>query len=311
MKTFYKFVTGVVLSCGLLAHAGTFEIVVPNPPGGTTDIVGRYVSKILNDANIPNVVQNKTGAQGTIGARTVAKTANKNSTLLILGTGPGLYAPLMMDPAPYNVQEDFEMIATIASDSIVIIVPGTSAIVSADDLVKKIKTSPEPLLYGHGAVSQKFAGIEFLHKINATATEVPFNGAPPAVLAVASGSLDFALVNYTEAKELATAGKIRIIGIASRTRPKDQSIKTFREQGIDFEAQAWFMLVAPKGVDTDIVHTLNQTVTRAIKQDRTSYVATEMTPMTGTAKDAKDFVDTQYRRYSAVIERVRSQSNKQ
>lgn len=305
MSIFHAFITSIILSVSVAIHASTFEIIVPNPPGGTTDIIGRYVSKILSDANVPNIVQNKTGAQGTIGARLVAKTTNKNSTLLILGTGPGLYAPLLMTVPPYNVLEEFEMIATVATDSIVIIVPGTSAIISANDLVKKIKTSNLSLMYGHGAASQQFAGIEFLHKINATATEVPFNGAAPTVLAVASGLLDFAFVNYTEAKELASSGKIRIIGIASKNRPKDQLIKTFKEQDIDFEAQAWFMLVASKGIDLSTVETLNDIVSRAIRQDKTSYVATELTLIGGTAKNAKDFINNQYQKYGTVIEKSR------
>ena len=286
-----------------------FELVVPFPPGGSTDIVGRYVAKILNDANIPTVVQNRAGAQGTIGVKSVAKTSNIQNTLLLLGTGPGLYAPLMMDPAPYNVQDDFEIITTVASDSIVVIVPATSKIKTAKQLVQAIKTAQAPLRYGHGAMNQKFAGLVFLNTIQGHAIEVPFNGAAPTVFAVASDSLEFGFVNYTDTKEFAKSGRVRIIGIASKQRRNDVlNVKTFAEQGIEFDQQAWFTLAAPKGMDKNTIMRLNAVVTDALKNDKISYVATEMIPMHSSVAGAKIFIDTQYKTYRPLIEKVKALS---
>jgi tripartite-type tricarboxylate transporter receptor subunit TctC len=284
----------------------TFKLIVPNPPGGSTDIVGRYIANILNNANIPTVVLNKSGAQGTIGAKSVAKTSNVQNTLLLLGTGPGLYAPLMMDPAPYNVLEEFDMVATIASDSIVIIVPGTSEIRDAKQLVQAIRKAEQPLRYGHGAMSQKFAGIVFLDKIKASAIEVPFNGASQTVLAVASETLEFGFVNYTEAKNQAAAGLVRIVGIASKSRhPNEPKIKTFIEQGIEFEHQAWFTVVAPKGMNQHTIEKLNAIITKSMENDKNSVISTEMIPMINNVTESKLFINNQYKMYQSLIENVK------
>lgn len=286
------------------------ELIVPNPPGGTTDIAGRYVSKILNDANIPTMVLNRPGAQGTIGTKIAAK-GNAQSTLLLLGTGPGLYAPLMLDVAPYDVLEEFSIVATIASDSIVVIVPSNSAIHNVQQLITAIGSSSRQSNWGHGAMSQKFAGILFMSKIKHVATEVPYNGAIQVATAVASGQLDFAFINYTEAKELAATGRVRMIGVAAKQRlHQDSSIPTFYEQGIDFEHQAWFVLAAPKAMAPELVNKINQSVTSAMKKDQTSYIHREMTPMISTVAQSEQFIRQQYKTYRPIIQGVKSQANK-
>ena len=310
-----KFIKIMLLgfACGVtsVSAVSMFELIVPNPPGGTTDMAGRYVAKILNDANMPTIVSNRPGAQGTIGTKIAAKTANTQNTLLLLGTGPGLYAPLMMDTAPYDVLAEFSMVATIASDSIVIIVPGTSTIQNAQQLITAIRLATQPLNWGHGAMSQKFAGILFMSKIKQVATEVPYNGAIQVVTAVASGHLDFAFINYTEAKELATTGRVRMIGVAAKQRlHQDSSIPTFYEQGIDFEHQAWFVLAAPKAMAPELVNKINQSVTSAMKKDQTSYIHREMTPMISTVAQSEQFIRQQYKTYRPIIQGVKSQANK-
>lgn len=282
-----------------------FDLIVPHPPGGVSDVVGRHVAKVLADANIPTVVQNKAGAQGTIGVKAVTAGTNIQNTLLVLGTGPGLYAPLMMDPAPYNVLEDLEIVATISSDSVVIIVPGTSQVKNAKDLVKSIRTAKQPLRYSTGAVSMQFAGLLFLNKIGAEAIDVPFNGNAPAVLAVASNNVEFGFVTFTDAKEMAKSGRVRIVGMASAQRhPADTTIPTFREQGIDFEQQSWFAIAAHKNMDRATVARLNAVITNSLRNDKTSYVATEMIPMINNIPDSRAFVATQYRIYRPLIEKT-------
>jgi tripartite-type tricarboxylate transporter receptor subunit TctC len=158
-------------------------------------------------------------------------------------------------------------------------------------------------------MNQKFAGVVFLNKIQGHAIEVPFNGAAPTVFAVASDSLEFAFVNYTDTKEFAKSGRVRIIGIASKQRRNDVlNVKTFAEQSIEFEQEAWFTLAAPKGMDKNTIMRLNAVVTDALKKDKISDVATEMIPMHSSVAGAKIFIDTQYKTYRPLIEKVKALS---
>jgi tripartite-type tricarboxylate transporter receptor subunit TctC len=160
-------------------------------------------------------------------------------------------------------------------------------------------------------MSQKFAGILFMSKIKHVATEVPYNGAIQVATAVASGQLDFAFINYTEAKELAATGRVRMIGVAAKQRlHQDSSIPTFYEQGIDFEHQAWFVLAAPKAMAPELVNKINQSVTSAMKKDQTSYIHREMTPMISTVAQSEQFIRQQYKTYRPIIQGVKSQANK-
>ena len=301
-----KLLCGVslVLSLSVMASP-VYELVVPNPPGGVTDIVGRHVAKVLSENGISTLVQNKTGAQGTIGVKSVTTATNVQNTLLILGAGPGLYAPLMMTPSPYQVLDDLQIISTIASDHVVIIVPGNSEIKNLQQLIKLIKTNNLPLRYATGAVSLEFAEIMFLNKINAQAIEIVYNGAAPVVTSVAGNNVEFGIVTLTDAKEMAKSGRIRIIGIASDKRhPTSPDIKTFKEQGLEFEQKVWFTLVAHKNIDIASVYRLNAVLTNSLKTDTTSYVATEMTPIISSVAESRSFIENQYKLYRPIIQKA-------
>lgn len=310
LRTFFKIGTGIVLGtvCAMANANAVIDIVVPNPPGGTTDMVGRHISKILTDADIANVILNKPGAQGTIGTKFAATVDNKNSTLLILGTGPGMYAPLTLTSPPYNVLQDFEFIVAVATDPIVAIVPGHSGIDSISKLTKSLHNSQSQLRWGHGATSQRFAGVTFLSKINATGVEVPYNGANKVVMDIAGGHLDVAFVNYTEAKEMAKNNRIKIIAIATDQRhPHALDIKTFREQGVNFEMQAWFVVVGPRGISPLLITKINQAVVKFTQQDQNSWVATNMNVIVGTPAQARNFVKEQYQQHQTSIKKLQQQ----
>jgi len=295
----------------LPARADVIEIVVPFGPGGTTDIVGRYVSNILTNAGITNIVRNKPGAQGVIGTRSVVDTTKKNTTLLILGTGPGLYAPLLLDVPPYDVQADLKMVASVATDSVVAIVSASSPVNDVKTLIDQLKQQPGQMTFGHGAPSHRFAGLLFLDRTKTQAIDVPYNGANPVALAVAGNHIDFGFVDYTAARALHREGKIKIIGIASTARHhQEKDVKTFQEQGIDFEQQAWFLIAAPRGMDFENIQRFNKIINDAIKKDTSSIVYTDMLLMIKSPDETTQFLVTQYKLYRQFIESVKENQKK-
>jgi tripartite-type tricarboxylate transporter receptor subunit TctC len=311
MQSIKNTLVSVFLCLSTSAWAGVVEIVVPFNPGGTTDIVGRYISKILTDSGITNIVTNKPGAQGLIGTRYVVDHPNKQTTLLILGTGPGLYAPLLSDKPPYDVHQDFQMVASVATDSVVAIVSASNPINDVKTLIDHLRQRPGQMTFGHGASSHRFAGLLFLDRTKTLAIDVPYNGANPVAMAVAGNHIDFGFVDYTAARALHRDGKIKIIGIASTDRHhQEKDIKTFREQGIDFEQQAWFLVAAPRGIDPETIQKFNKIINDALKKDTSSTVYTDMSLMIKSPGETSQFLLTQYALYQRFIESIKEDQKK-
>lgn len=259
--------------CSTIALAGSLEVVVPFGPGGTNDILARYVSNVLEKNKQPSIVVNKGGASGMIGVRYARDNLNKSDKLLMISGGPGLFAPMTTDPRPYDIRSDFQPVALLALDSVVIVVPASSPIKDTQDLVQALKNDPEKLSYGFPSLLNQFSGIMFLDQVKGTAIPVSFNGGSPTTIAVAGGHIDFALVMYADAINLIDSGKIRMLGIASEKRhASSPELRTFREQGIDFVHGSWYALLASNTMEKSKVDMISQSIVAAIEQDKTNPV---------------------------------------
>jgi len=286
------------------AMANVVNIVVPFPPGGTNDILGRYVSTVLENAKISSIVINKGGAGGIIGVRHVLDSQDKNNTLLMLSGGPGLFTPLLANPRPYDVRKDLQPVALIATDSVVIIVPTASTIKTAQDLVKSLKSNPGKLSWAHPSMLNKFSGIMFLDRTQTTANEVPYNGGAQTALAVAGGHVDFAVTMFADVKELVTAGKVRILGVADNRRHIGiPSVPTFKEQGIDFEHYSWYAVMAPMGMSHERIQYLGKLIVDAVKKDNDNPVLNKvLVPVPVLSDGLARFLDRQYQIWQPIVD---------
>lgn len=244
------------------------SIVVPFPPGGTNDILGRYVANVLEKNNQPAVVINKGGAGGVIGVKHAMEIQSNNDTLLMISGGPGLYAPNAMDPVPYDIRKDFEFVALLGRDDAAIVVPTTSKIQNTPDLVRELKANPGKLTFAYTSLINKFSGVMFLNQVGATATGVSYDGGPKGRLAVGGGHVDFGMFFVVDAIALAETGKGRIIGIASQARhPSAADVRTFKEQGIDFVHYSWYGVLAGKDMPSHKVKEISAQLVAAVEKD--------------------------------------------
>lgn len=247
-------------------------ILVPFPPGGSSDIVMRIaLQKVAETLKQPIVIDNRSGGAGNLAA-VVIKHAPADGYLLMMGhTGthainPSLYPNLNFDPV-----KDFQPVVPLIAFSNILMVPAESPAKSVKDLVALAKAKPQGLIYGSqgigtgghllGELLAKHAGIKLLH--------VPYRGIAPAVTDAVAGRVDMLFSSYISSAGFIESGKLRMLAITSSARhPRIPDVPTMAEAGYpDVTMQQWFGLFAPAGTPRAIVDKLNAAFVAALNSD--------------------------------------------
>ena len=244
------------------------RIVVAAPGGSSVDIVARLLAQQLwSRLGQAVIVDNKPAAGGTVAAAEVAKSAADGYTLYLGFNGPLANAPMLYSSLNYNPQRDFIPIILTGSQPNLLAVAANVPVNSLKDLVVLAKSQPGKLTYasvGNGSVShlcmellKKQAGVDLLH--------VPFNGGPPATLAVAAGEVQVIFAAPSNLMAQVKAGKMKALAVTSLKRfAPIAEIPTVAESGVaglaQFEAIAWNGLVAPAGTPKEIIFRLNREI---------------------------------------------------
>ena len=248
------------------------RIVVAAPGGSSVDIVARLLAQQLRSRlGQAVIVDNKPAAGGTVAAAEVAKSAADGYTLYLGFNGPLANAPMLYSSLNYNPQRDFIPIILTGSQPNLLAVAANVPVNSLPELIALAKSQPGKLTYasvGNGSVShlcmelfKKQAGVDLLH--------VPFNGGPPATLAVAAGEVQVIFAAPSNLMTQVKAGKIKALAVTSLRRfAPIADIPTVAESGLaglaQFEAIAWNGLVAPAGTPKEIVAHLNREIGKVL-----------------------------------------------
>ncbi len=244
---------------------GTIRIVVPYNPGGITDVLARAISGPMT-AFLGNtvVVENRAGANGSIGAALVARATPDGMTLLLGVTDTHAVNPAAMRNIPYDANRDFSPISNITNVPLVLAVgPSQRGVADLAGFIAAAKARPEALTHsswGVGSVSQiamlrigEAAGFQLLH--------VPFTGAAPAVQALAAGQVDSMVVPAGAAEALARDGGVRILAALSPARlALLPNVPTLLEQGVNLTTSIFQAVFAPPRMPAPIMARLNAAV---------------------------------------------------
>jgi tripartite-type tricarboxylate transporter receptor subunit TctC len=250
----------------------TITLLVPFPPGGSSDIVMRLVAhKVAQSIKQTIIIDNRPGGSGNVAAMAI-KNAPPDGYLLMMGhTGthainPSLYADLKFDP-----MKDFAPITALISFNNILVVPEASPARTVADLVALAKTKPEGLSYGSqgvgtgghllGELLAKHAGVKLVH--------VPYRGIAPAVTDTVAGRMDMLFASYISMGGHVESGKLRMLAIAGMQRhPRIPDVPTMAEAGYpDVQMQQWFGLFAPAGTPAPVVRKLNAEFVKALDSD--------------------------------------------
>ena len=257
------------------AHAQTYptkpiRMVLPFPPGGTTDILGRVAAQKLTEALGQQVIpDNRPGASGNIGTEQVAKAPPDGYTLVTapgstLTIHPSLYAKLGFDPL-----KDFAPVTIIAAVPNLLVVHPSLPVRTVKELIALAKARPDQLNYAStGAGQSTHLSMElFKSMAGVKITHVPYKGSAPAVTDLIGGHVSLMFDNMPSALPHAKAGKLRGIAVSTLKRAAvTPELPTVAESGLPgFEVNVWFGVLAPAGTPRDIVQRLHGVLVKALQ----------------------------------------------
>src|SRR3990167_1574300 len=245
-------------------------LVVPFPPGGSTDLIARTLSgklpeKLGGGATV--VVENKAGATGTIGAAHVARAPADGHTLFVSSLGPFVIAPHLFKVS-YDALKDFDTITVVVQAPNVLVVPAVSAHKSMADVIAYVKANPGRMTFassGNGSSDHLTAEL-FWQQTGTSGVHVPYKGGGPVMSDLLGNQVDSSFMNINTAMPQIKAGKLRALAITSAKRsPLLPDVPTLEESGVkDANVQSWQAVAAPKGLPADVKKRLHDAIVASI-----------------------------------------------
>ena len=256
--------SGLMLAAPAIVSAQTFpsrpiRLVVTFPPGGTTDILARQLQPKMSEVfGQPVVVENRSGASGSIGTVEIARAAPDGHTFgMVIST---VISSTLISRQPYDALRDLTPIQLLARVADILVVPMSSPIRSVADLVEHAKRNPG-MTYGSPGIgtSVHIAGAMFALAAGVEMTHVPYRGGGPALTDLVSGHLNLMFGNASSTLPFVREGALRAIAVTSAQRaPYLPTVPTIAESGLPgVVIDEWYAFVGPAGIPRPIVERLN------------------------------------------------------
>jgi tripartite-type tricarboxylate transporter receptor subunit TctC len=307
MVAFAAMLPALAAAQGYPNHA--IRIIVPFPPGGPTDLIGRAIGEKLGEAWSQSViVENKPGAAGNLGVDIGAKAAPDGYTLVIVPVGNIAVNPALYPSLPFK-QSDLAPITMLATVENVLVVNPAVPVSSMKELVALAKAKPGTLSFASpGAGSQAHLAGEFINlSAGIDILHVPYKGIAPALNDLLGGQVSMMVAQVSSALPHIRAGKLRAIGIASLRRSQVlPDVPTIAEQGFPgFEAVSWYALMAPAATPKDIVAKLSTEVTRILQLNeiRERFAGLGAEAVGGTPEQLAVTIKTESARWGEVVKK--------
>jgi len=289
--------------------ARPIRLVVPFPPGGTIDIVGRILADKLGErVGRSVVVDNRGGAGGVVGANVVAKAAPDGYTLLLCSGSTLVTSQLLLQNLPYDSRRDFEPVTVVLSVPYLLLVRPTGGFASVKDLIAQAKQRPGEINFasaGTGSASH-LSALLFISRVGIQAAHVPYKGSTQAIAEmVGGGQTHFIFEAMAAGVQYARSGRLRALGLTSLRRSAlVPDVPTFTEAGVPgFEMSTWHAICAPSGTPAPIVDKLNAEIVAAINvpenRDRLTGIGAEL--VGSTREQMRQRIEQEFLRWEKLI----------
>jgi tripartite-type tricarboxylate transporter receptor subunit TctC len=246
-------------------------VVVPFPPGGASDVVARIVtnqmSKILGQSII---IENVSGAGGTVGSARVAAAAPDGYTLLAAAMGSHVAAPVLTPNLKYDPVTDFVPIGFTAHSPAVVIARKDFPANDLKEFVAILRQRGDTIKQAHGGVgaSSHMACLVFATEVGAKPALVAYRGSGPALNDLVGGHVDFMCEQSVSVAESVLAGSVKAFAVSAAKRLETlPNVPTAKENGVNYDMSIWAGLFAPKGVPPEIIARLSDALDRALDED--------------------------------------------
>jgi tripartite-type tricarboxylate transporter receptor subunit TctC len=313
IRSFVVAALAVVASVAGIVHAQDFptrpiRLVVPFPPGGVTDILGRLVSERLGPAYGQTfIVENRPGASGHIGAQMVAKAPGDGYTLMIgtigIHAAYSAYRKLGYDPAA-----ELQPVLVLGESPNIVLVPASSPYRTFAEFLADVKANPGKVTYGSAGPGSSIHMVTALFELQSGAkmTHVPYKGSGPALVDLIGGQIQVMFENFSSGIGHVKSGKLRVLAVTSAQRdPRLPDVPTVAEAGVPgYSATSWFTIAAPRGMPAGLVEKVNRDATRVLTTPEATaqLAALGVTLTPNTPAEAAAFFRTETVKWNRVIE---------
>ncbi|MBE9603751.1 tripartite tricarboxylate transporter substrate binding protein [Acetobacteraceae bacterium H6797] len=256
------------------------RMIIPFPPGGPADQVGRIISKVMGEKlGKPVVIDSRSGAGGVIGVDAVAKSKPDGQTIGLASTGALAILPHLQPNMPYDPLKDLAPIGMVISVPQVAVVSPKFGVNDLKSLVARAKAKPGEISYGSAGIGSSLhlaaelfrlrAGIDIVH--------VPYRGAAPAVTDLLGGQIQLILADLPVVLPHIRAGSLKALGVTAKTRAELlPEVPTFEEQGFPgVISDTWYGVIAPTGVPADRIATLSNALSASLADEETKRLLRE------------------------------------
>jgi tripartite-type tricarboxylate transporter receptor subunit TctC len=293
--------------------ARPITLVMPFPAGGPGDAMARNLGVALGAALKQQViVENPSGASGTIGSNKVAKSKPDGYTLLIMNIGMAT-APALFRTLPYNVLTDFEHIGRVSDMPMSIVARNGLPPNNLKEFIAYAKAQGQKLTVANAGVGSAahLCGLLFMNMIQSEFTPVPYKGAAPAMIDLMGGHVDVLCDQTSTTSAQIKAGAVKTYGVTSKTRVASlPAVPTLDEQGLaGFEAVSWFGLWAPKGVPKSVLDKLSAALQAAVVDPAfgarlAEFGGSPVPPSLANAESLRTFVKSEIDKWTPIIKKA-------
>ena len=315
MKRLLACLATAAIACGVggIALADTWpskpiRIIVPYPPGGTSDILARALGPGITAAlGQPVVVENKPGATGNLGADYVAKSKPDGTVFLLADIGSLAISPSVSSELPFDPVKDFAPVAMVAYSPHILAVNPSVPARDVKELIALAKAKPDSLNFAVSGIggANHLAGIDFAMRAGIKWTYIPYKGGSQAITDVVGGQAQVLFNGMLATYPFVKDGRLRMIAISSAKRfSAAPDVPTVAESGLPgFETGSWQGIVAPAGTPAEIVNRLHDTVAKILAtpemKDRLDKAGAEVRPQT--PAQFGEFIRSEKARWAKVV----------
>ncbi|MCZ8292498.1 MAG: tripartite tricarboxylate transporter substrate binding protein [Hylemonella sp.] len=299
------------LSLSAAAQNGTIKIVVPYPPGGSSDIIARSISQPLSDLLKQTViVENRAGANGNLGADLVAKSKADGLTLLLCDTGALAISPSIYK-LPFDPSKDLRGVTMLAYSPHMLVVHPSVPANNLKELVALSRKSQLNFAVTATGSAPHLAGVSVQRASGAEWAFIPYKGGVQAVTDTIAGQTQVTMNGMLATLPHVQSGKLKVLGISKATRmPLVANIPTLAEQGLKgFESGTWQGMLVPTGTPKAVVDRLNAALIQVIRSpDVRSRLTAQGAEVVTMSPDEQDkFFNQERTRWKAVVTEAKIQ----
>lgn len=282
--------------------------VVPFPPGGASDIIGRLMAQALSDGlGVPVVVDNRSGAGGTIGTAFVAQSAPDGHTVMLGSGSSHLGGPLLFANPGYEGVDDFSAIASFSGSTSLMACTPRLPVTNVQEFIAYSRANPGRVNFGSAGAggSNHLNGVLFMMRTGVEMVHVPYRGSAPALADLMNGQIQVVFDTLPGIIGTARSGAVRALGVTTAARwPFANEIPTIQEQGVpDFDMVSWGALMGPGGMPAPIVARMHAIINAALADPAmvARMGSAGLIPLVMTQPGFHDFLRDQRTRIAAIV----------